>query len=143
MAQPPSESPRSETPAPAAPPPGRWELLRDVLVFQLKLLIDAVRDLVLSPVSVVAGVVDLLSGDRAPGRWFYRVLAFGGRTDAWIDLFGTPERPGAHAADVTVDSLVAHLERLVVDEYERGGVTASAKQAIDRSLDALARKGRS
>ena len=39
-----------------------------------------------------------------------------------------------------MDSLVAQVERLMVDQYERGGVTASAKQAIDRSLDAISRK---
>ena len=129
----------SETPAPEVP--NRWEFLRDVLVFQLKLLLDAVRDLVLSPVSIVAGVIDLLSGDEPPGR-FYRVLAFGRRTDTWINLFGMPGRPDESGGDagVTVDSLVAQVERLMVDQYERGGITVSAKQAIDRSLDAISRK---
>ena len=56
----------SETSAPDVP--DRWEFLRDVLVFQLKLLLDAVRDVVLSPVSIVAGVIDLISGDEPPGR---------------------------------------------------------------------------
>ncbi len=129
-----------ETPAPDVP--NRWEFLRDVLVFQLKLLLDAVRDLVLSPVSIVAGVIDLISGDEPPGRYFYRLLAFGGRTDTWINLFGKsgrPEEPGGDESD-TIDSLVAQVERLMVDQYERGGVTASAKQAIDRSLDAISRK---
>ncbi len=127
--------PSSETLAPEVS--DRWEFLRDVLVFQLKLLLDAVRDLALSPVSIVAGVIDLISGDEPPGR-FYRVLAFGRRTDTWINLFGKPGEGGEE--DITVDSLVAQVERLVVDQYERGGVTASAKQAIDRSLDAISRK---
>ncbi len=128
----------------AAPPevPERWEFLRDVLVFQVKLLLDAVRDLVLSLVSIVAGVIDLISGDEPPGRYFYRLVAFGGRTDTWINLFGMPGRPDELGSDedVTVDSLVAQVQRLMVDQYERGGVTASAKQAIDRSLDAISRK---
>ncbi len=128
--------------APAPEVPDRWEFLRDVLVFQLKLFLDAARDLVLSPVSIVAGVIDLVSGDEPPGRYFYRLLAFGGRTDTWINLFGKsgrPEEPGGDESD-TIDSLVAQVERLMVDQYERGGVTASAKQAIDRSLDAISRK---
>ncbi len=129
-----------ETPAPEVR--DRWEFLRDVLVFQLKLLLDAVRDLVLSPVSIVAGVIDVISGNEPPGRYFYRLVAFGGRTDTWINLFGMPgrpEEPGGDESD-TIDSLVAQVERLMVDQYERGGVTASAKQAIDRSLNAIARK---
>ena len=134
------QSSSSETPLPETP--DRWEFLRDVLVFQLKLLLDAVRDLVLSPVSIVAGVMDLISGDEPPGRYFYRVLSFGGRTDTWINLFGMPGRPEEPGGDesITIDSLVAQVERLMVDQYERGGVTASAKQAIDRSLDAISRK---
>ena len=128
--------------APALEVPDRWEFLRDVLVFQLKLFLDAVRDLVLSPVSIVAGVIDLISGDEPPGRYFYRLLAFGGRTDTWINLFGMQGQPEERGGDesVTIDSLVAQVERLMVDQYERGGVTASAKQAIDRSLNAIARK---
>jgi hypothetical protein len=102
----------------------------------------AVRDLVLSPVSIVAGVIDLISGDEPPGRHFYRLVAFGGRTDAWINLFGMPGRPEEPDGDesVTIDSLVAQVERLMVDQYERGGITASAKQAIDRTLNAISRK---
>ena len=127
---------------PASEVPDRWEFLRDVLVFQLKLFVDAIRDLVLSPISIVAGVVDLISGDEPPGRYFYRVLALGGRTETWINLFGMHARPDEPGGDesVTIDALVAQVERLMVDQYERGGVTASAKQAIDRSLDAISRK---
>ena len=130
----------SETSAPDVP--DRWEFLRDVLVFQLKLLLDAVRDVVLSPVSIVAGVTDLITGDEPPGRYFYRVVAFGGRTDTWINLFRIPGRPEQLGGDesVTIDSLVAQVERIMVDQYQRGGVTASAKQAIDRSLNAISRK---
>lgn len=130
----------SETPAREVP--DRWEFLRDVLVFQLKLFLDAVRDLLLSPVSIIAGVIDLISGDEPPGRYFYRLLAFGGRTETWINLFGIRGRAEAPGGDesATIDALVAQVEHLVVDQYERGGVTASAKQAIDRSLDAISRK---
>jgi hypothetical protein len=40
----------------------RWHLIRDVAVFQLKLGLDALRDLVLSPISLIAGIVDLVFG---------------------------------------------------------------------------------
>ena len=46
--------------------PERWGFLRDVLVFQMKLFVDAIRDLMLSPVSIIAGVIDLISGYGAP-----------------------------------------------------------------------------
>ena len=124
---------------------GRWELIRDVVIFQVKLGLDAVRDLVFSPLSIAAAVIDLITGGEHPGRYFYSVLAAGGRTEGWINLFGAPKRTEGHGLSVrgpTVDSFIKQVEGLVVEQYERGGLTASAKEAIDRSLDTIARKGR-
>lgn len=119
----------------------RWELLRDLTAFQLKLALDALRDLVLSPLSLVAGVWDLVAGGERPGR-FYQVLRAGHASEAWIDLFGAARRdePGDATPRAGADAVVARVEKLVVEQYERGGITASAKAAIDRSLDALARR---
>lgn len=125
-----------------AAPPDRWRLIRDVLVFQLRLGLDALRDLLLSPISIVAGLADLIFG----GTRFYAVLAAGRRTETWIHLFGELDR--AEMRDATdaappaaVDAIVERMERLIVEQYERGGVTASAKSAIDRGLDAIGRRG--
>ena len=35
---------------------------------------------------------------------------------------------------------VQRVEGMIVDQFERGGMTASAKQAIDRSLNTLAKR---
>ena len=116
-----------------------------MVVFQVKLGIDAFRDFVFSPLSIVAAVIDLITGGEHPGRRFYAVLAAGGRTEGWINLFGAPNRSEGHELAVrgqTVDSFIKQVEGLVVEQYERGGLTASAKEAIDRSLDAIARKGK-
>ncbi len=122
----------------------RWELIRDIAVFQLKVGVDALRDLALVPVSLVAGALDLISGGEKPGRLFYDVLDAGRRTEDWINLFGdlhghrsSQTRGHLDAAQDTVDSVVARLENLIVEQYERGGMTATAKNAIDRSLDAF------
>lgn len=130
-------------PEPEAPD-GRWTLIRDVLVFQLKLGVDAVRDLVLSPVSLLAALLDLVGGGRERPL-FYQVLLVGRRSEAWIDLFGAgdrvePERPPHGGEGAHLDRVLERVEALIVDQYERGGVTAQAKHTIDRSLDALARK---
>jgi len=123
----------------------RWELIRDILVLQVKLAVDALRDLILSPLSLVAGVLDLLTGGQQPGRLFYPLLVAARRTEQLINLFGEADRamprPAASPATdpVSIDAFVARFERTVVEQYQRGGVTASAKAAIDRSLDALSR----
>lgn len=122
---------------------GRWELIRDVVVFQVKLALDALRDFAFAPLSITAAVVDLITGGSNPGRYFYAVLALGGKTEGWINLFGAPRLEGGSqltSEGPTIDSLVKQVEGLVVEQYERGGLTSSAKEAIDRSLDAISRK---
>lgn len=114
---------------------GRWDLIRDVLVFQLKLVLDGVRDLVLSPVSLVAALMDLaMGGDRGNGGSFYSLLRFGHRTDRWINLFGAAGPSETEEAPV-VDDLVARLESALARDVEDGGLSASAKASIDRALD--------
>ncbi len=115
------------------PTDGRWELLRDVARFQLKLLMDGLRDLLMSPVSLVAAAAGLLLEPRHPRRYFERALSFGRRTEEWINLFDRAQRP----EDTGVDELFQRLEARLIEQYQRGGVTSGAKQAIDTSLDRL------
>lgn len=127
-------------------PTSRWGLIRDALVFQGKLIIDGLRDAVMVPLSLVAAAMDLLGiGDRA-GRNFYDVVTFGRQTEHWINLFGAadrllPEQTEA-GGETGVDALIRKMEHMVVDEYRRGGITASAKDAVDRALDGLQRPRR-
>jgi hypothetical protein len=127
--------------------PDRWTLIRDLFVFQVKLLVDGFRDLLLVPASLVAGVWSLVSGEKdRPGPQFYRLVSLGKQSEAWIDLFkayeNAPEelRREQEFASGNMDELVARLESYVVDEYERGGVTAQAKARIDKALDAIQRR---
>ena len=130
---------------PEATPDDRWQFFRDVLVFQVKLALDAMRDVILVPVSIGAALLDLVSSGKRTGQSFYRVFAMGKRTDIWINLFDTYGNPdeSPEAANTTVDSLVAQLEALVVDQHDRGGLTATAKVAIDRALDGISKRPRS
>ena len=137
-----NEEPRTDSPEPAT-----WTLLRDVAVLQVKLLVDGFRDLVLVPASLVAGFLSLISSSGGqPGPQFYRLLALGKQSESWINLFGavrnSPEamHQDRSFGDMDIDSLVGQVEKYVVDEYQRGGVTAHAKEQIDRALDAIQRR---
>src|SRR6476620_3354967 len=55
----------------------RWKFLRDFAVFQLKMFLDNVRDLVLMPVALVAALVDLVLKGEREGARFYKVLRWG------------------------------------------------------------------
>lgn len=126
--------------------PDRWTLIRDLFVFQAKLLVDGLRDLLLVPAALVAGIWSLVAGDKdRPGPQFYRLIGLGKQSERWIDLFkayeNAPEevRREQEFAVSNMDELVDRFESFVVDEYERGGVTAQAKERIDKALDAIQR----
>jgi len=124
--------------------PDRWTLIRDVAALQIKLLADGLRDVVLVPVSLVAGLVSLFKGGDRPGTEFYELLRFGKKSEHWINLFGAAERvfPARDADRYTggdIDSMLAGVESFIVDEYRRGGITAQAKDRLDKVLDSIQR----
>lgn len=86
-------------------------LLRQMALLQLKLLIDAARDLVLSPVTLGAALLDLLMLKKQAPRYFHDTLRMGKRSDAWIDLWSPVER--RDRAPENVDALVQRVETLI------------------------------
>ena len=122
---------------------GRWTLIRDIGVLQLKLIVDGLRDLVLVPISLVAGVVSLAKSGRGGGTEFYDLLRLGRKSERWINLFGAADNsPSAEDEDVEfsnadIDGLVSRVESFVIDEYRKGGVTKQAKVGLDKAIDSL------
>ncbi len=123
--------------------PDRWTLLRDILVLQLKLVVDGLRDFILVPISLVIGIISLIKAGNAGGGEFYELLRAGRRSERWINLFGAAERVyGPPIADdrfptEDIDEMVSRVESFVIDEYSKGGVTRQAKIQLDRALDSL------
>ncbi len=130
---------------PLLPATNRWELLRNIALFQMKLALDALRDLVISPVSIIAGLADLITGGKNPGHRFYRVLIAGRFSETWINLFGQADHmepeSGKHGGSdiVTIDTIVEQFEKLVVEQYQKGDLTDSAKKVLQRSLERITR----
>ena len=130
---------KSET-EPTLVVPDRWTLIRDMGVLQVKLIVDGLRDFLLVPVSIATGIVSLLKGGERPGPEFYELLRYGRRTERLINLFGAAERVYGPAEEETlpdIDQMVAKVETFVVDEYKSGGITAQAKEQIDKMLDTM------
>lgn len=131
----------SLSPPPPAGSGERWRFLRDVVVFQLKLLLDNLRDLALVPISIVAALIDLVYKGEREGALFYKVLRWGAHSEEVIDVYSAIEDHPTGSFKVnpgyTVDAVVARLEGVVVREYEKGGTAASIKEALeprDRSV---------
>ncbi len=124
----------------------RWTLIRDIAVLQVKLVVDGLRDLILVPASLIAGIVSLVSSvDGRPGDHFYQLLGMGKESEHWINLFGAlrnapPDLQHLHEfPDADMDDLVGRLETFVVDEHRKGGITAQAKARLDKVIDAIGR----
>lgn len=127
----------------------RWRLLRDLGVLQVKLVVDGLRDIILVPASLVAGIISIVSSnDGKPGPQFYQLLAWGRQSEIWINLFGavknSPEEVGQQQSfgNKDIDDIVGRLETFVIDEVKRGGVTTQARDRLDKILDAVQRKRR-
>lgn len=124
----------------------RWTLIRDIAVLQVKLVVDGLRDLILVPASLIAGIVSLVSSvDGRPGDQFYQLLGLGKESEHWINLFGalrnaSPDLQHLHEfPDADMDDLVGRLETFVVDEHRKGGITKQAKARLDKVIDAIGR----
>lgn len=121
----------------------RWTLIRDILVLQLKLLMDGLRDVLLVPISLFVGTLSLFKSGEARGSGFYQLLRLGRSSERWINLFGAADRVyGPAVANdrfpaEDIDELVSRMESFVIDEYQKGGVTRQAKDQLDRAMNSL------
>lgn len=134
---------QEELQAHAVNQPDRWTLIRDIGVLQVKLIVDGLRDLILVPISLVAGVVSLVRSGDGLGNEFYDLLRLGKKSERWINLFGAAEKASATTDESIdfpnedIDAMVSRVETFVVDEYHKGGVTKQAKAHLDKAIDAL------
>ena len=119
----------------------RWKFLRDVIVFQLKMFLDNVRDFALMPITLLAAVIDLVSRGEREGALFYKVLKWGSHSEKVIDVYSAIEEHENGDFKIhpnyTVDGVIARLEGVLVRECEKGGTAASIKAAMDRAIDQL------
>lgn len=109
----------------------RLQLMLDVLVFQFKLAADGLRDVLLSPLSIIAGVMGLIAGGDDPYRYFRDLLRFGRRTEVWINLFGYRRHAG------TSDDLIAPIKDKVMNEAQSNPWISKAGGELNRTLDSM------
>lgn len=119
----------------------RWALVWDVLIFQIKLGLDALRDFVLSPLSFGALLLGLIAGGNRPYRYFEGLLRFGRQTERIINLFGTarvPYDPYEGTSDhLAVDTLFANVEELLRRNVDSSQKASTAKDKVDETIDEL------
>lgn len=103
---------------------GHTILLRDLLIFQVKLVLDGLKDIVLVQLTIAAALFDLLLGRAGRPLLFYRVLRFSERFDLWLNLYGAAEGAEQNADGLFGESaagsrsFLGKLEQLVRNRVE-------------------------
>lgn len=69
----------------------RGILIRDVVIFQIKLVLDGLKDVTFVWISLGAAGLDLVAPGEKRGRRFYSVLRYAERFDRWLSLYGSIE----------------------------------------------------
>lgn len=142
----------------SSPDNSRWSFIRDVLVFQLKLVLGNMLNFVLVPITIVTAIYDLVSGKPGVRRGdaFYQALEAGREIEERINIYGAvggyhatgasddPDAVrrsktigGVDIGDATVDDVIRKVEGLIVRETSKDGKAAQVKSTLERLLDEL------
>jgi hypothetical protein len=105
--------------------PTRAVLLRDAVIFMLKLWLDGLKDVALTAAAAFALLVDLVRSKKSERYLFYRVIRAGERFDLWLNLYGAADAgsrsaEGLFGASKAGDrTFLGKLEELTGGERER------------------------
>jgi|GEM_PF-563795 len=125
----------------------RSQLLRRIVTFQLKLMADGLRDLILMPVSLVAALIGYTRGGDEPDRELNQLMDYGRQTEEWIDLFdqrGGDEHRDSRSAHslASIDAVFNKVEKSLKQSYRSGETSEGSQSEIDEALNAAHEKAR-
>ena len=112
----------------------RLALARETAIFQLKLLADGLRDALLIPISLIAGVVGIMRGGEDCDRGFREVIRLGRRSERWINLFGHETPLGIEHPAGSMDIILEQVEAIVIDQYKKGKSASEVRDAVRKSM---------
>lgn len=118
----------------------RWHLIRESIKFQIKLTLDAVRDLLLSPVAIICTVLDLIKGNGKQQGYFQHLMQWGHNTDRWLNLFGDLPEGARSQSDQYDDNIADDKPVSPHANLNENAVSASFKaqsNGVDNNLDKL------
>ena len=132
------------------PQASRSQVVRDMFIFQAKLFLDGIKDVFLSPASLIAGLMGIAFGRKNPGLPLYEVLRFGKRLEGWVNLFSAAypadkdlhdepkesdedsvkHEESAKLAPADFDSLVDRLQATLSDAESRSELSEKSKSTL-------------
>ncbi|WP_206485083.1 hypothetical protein [Thalassotalea sp. G2M2-11] len=132
----------------------RWTMVKSLLIFQIKLAFDALRDLLLSPVSFVCTLFDIFRQPSKEQSQFNQLMKLGQQTDIWLNLFAHQQPPiksehtaetntkqsplatiNNHLSNNNADQLFDQIASMLKEEQARGKLTAATKNKIRQLLE--------
>lgn len=112
----------------------RSEVIYDMLVLQLKLIVDSIRDLMLMPLALIATLSGLIMHQTSPGRYLYRLLSYGKASEKWIGLFDEAEKDQMEPLDIK-DNSFEDLIKKTQTAFESKYVNDEKKQKLVAKLN--------
>jgi hypothetical protein len=115
----------------------RCPLFRQGIVFQLKLGLDALRDILMSTVSIVLVVTDIVMANNHQQSYFVRLMRLGKKSDHWINLFGGDLHSAEPvnnkvATDSNVDYWFMKIEEVIKEHQVDGKMSQSGKEKLQK-----------
>ena len=105
----------------------RSQAIRRLIIFQFKLVLDAIRDVALSPVSLIFSIVDIINGQHGKKSYFEKLMSFGRSTERKINLFEQ------HSSG-SVDTILTQVESVIVKEYKDKHLSKKTYNTIEKII---------
>lgn len=95
-----------------------WDRTRELILLQVKLGIDAIRDFILMPVALFCYILDFGERDKSKPSYWERLMLWGRRSDHHINLF--KHRRSYKKGYMTIDDAVNIVEETIRKEVKNG-----------------------
>lgn len=90
----------------------RGKAIRQLIMFQVKLALDGLKDMVLLPASLVLGILSILTDRKSPASGLHTTMRWGRKFDDYVGLYSAiDEQP--------TSQLDGHFERAELSMRER------------------------
>lgn len=106
---------------------GLWRKTRNLLLLQVKLWVDAIRDFALMPVGLVCYLLDLAS-DNKDERYWNKLMRWGRKSDHHINLFQHDSFDQKRS--VTIDDVADIVEDVLKTDVKQSENTQQLVETI-------------
>jgi len=112
--------------------------IRDFAIFQLKLVLDGLKDGALFIVSFVAFGADLIFRRHGHRRFFYKMMRVSEKLDLWLNLHGAAKGADSDEdglfgqSEAGSDTMLGQIEQIVRGGDEPPRLTDEAPPAVRR-----------